>query len=97
MSIFNDTIGIRTMSIAVVLTLLNVTGLIALVSVHFAKHFYKLDVLFLPLIVSLTGLIVICAVLASFLLNAQAHRTTSTFLPMRDYKYYFDLSQRLDV
>ncbi len=97
MSIYNDVIGVRTLSTAVVLTLLTAITTIGLTIFHFAAQSTRLDAwIFVGLIV-LAMLVIVCGVLATFLLSALADRTSSSFLPSRDYRFYFESAERVDL
>jgi glycosyltransferase involved in cell wall biosynthesis len=96
MSIFNDVIGVRTLSTAILLTLLTFVAAVGLGVYHFAWQSTRLDAWLFAVLMLLATLIVVCGVLACFLLITLAHRTTSTFLPLRDYRFYYDSVQRLD-
>jgi len=97
MSIFNDVIGVRTLSTTVIVTLVNFIAVIGLVVYHFAIHSNRLDAWLFAGLITLGSLIVTCGVLATFLLSTLADRSASPFLPIRDYKFYFESSQRLDA
>ncbi len=97
MSIFNDVIGVRTLSTAVIATLLTAATVAGFGIFHFVEHSTRFDAwIFIGLIV-LAMLVTVCAVLATFLLSSLADRSEITFLPMRDYKYYFDSAKRVDA
>lgn len=98
MSIYNDVIGVRTLSLAIVLTLAAfvLTGTAA----YFRLAVWRTgiyDVWVIGSMILLAMMVLVCGVLATFLLNTLADRNTTTFLPMRDYRYYFDTAERVDL
>ncbi len=97
MSIYNDVIGVRTLSTAVVLTLLTAITTFCLVIFHFVANSTRLDRWIFACLIALAMLVVVCGVLATFLLSALADRTTSSFLPSRDYRFYFESAERIDL
>jgi len=96
MSIFNDVIGVRTLVTAVFMTLFVKLAVIGLVVYHFVEHSTRFDAWIFAGLIVLAMLVVVCSVLATFLLSSLANRTQTAFLPMRDYKLYYDSSQRVD-
>lgn len=96
MSVFNDVIGVRTLSAAIVLTLLATAAAVGLGVNHFVYDDLRYDAWLFAVLILLAMLVVVCGVLATFLLSTLAHRTTSTFLPLRDYRFYYESVQRVD-
>ena len=54
------------------------------------------DVWVIGSMILLAMMILVCGLLATFLLITLAHRTTSTFLPLRDYRFFYESVQRVD-
>jgi glycosyltransferase involved in cell wall biosynthesis len=96
MATFNENVAVRTLTISIVLTLLSLIATAGLAYYHFAYNSLRYDAWLFAVLIALATFVVTTAVLTVFLMLTLAQRTASSFLPIRDYRFYYDSVQRMD-